>query len=351
MRGAALLRIAILEAVSAGLCGGQGEDAWLQEGLAMWRALVSDVCADQNLHIETLLDSRWSHHRPQAANLHVWSVSQPAEAIMCWDAALSESDAALIVAPESDDVLARLLESLPASVISWNCRVAAVRLCADKLALSEFLRDREIPTLPTVLEEWRRAPEDGGYPLVIKPRDGAGSLLVRRVANSTDWKRLHAEYLAAGVAYAVRQSFVAGRPLSIAGWFDGRGGVDWLPIAAQRLSDDGKFVYQGGSLPAVLESAEVAAVQQLVRAVACAISELRGYVGIDLLLPAATPLQPLVVEINPRLTTSYVGYREWWTASPWTAWLRGTSAAEICASGRGHVWFAADGTISREEPR
>jgi predicted ATP-grasp superfamily ATP-dependent carboligase len=34
-----------------------------------------------------------------------------------------------------------------------------------------------------------------------------------------------------------------------------------------------------------------------------------GYVGVDLIFPDATPHQPVVVEINPRLTTSYLGYR------------------------------------------
>jgi predicted ATP-grasp superfamily ATP-dependent carboligase len=36
---------------------------------------------------------------------------------------------------------------------------------------------------------------------------------------------------------------------------------------------------------------------------------LSGYVGLDLLAPFATPEELLVVEINPRLTTSYLGYR------------------------------------------
>jgi predicted ATP-grasp superfamily ATP-dependent carboligase len=34
-----------------------------------------------------------------------------------------------------------------------------------------------------------------------------------------------------------------------------------------------------------------------------------GYVGVDLIIPESMPRQPVVVEINPRLTTSYLGYR------------------------------------------
>jgi len=35
---------------------------------------------------------------------------------------------------------------------------------------------------------------------------------------------------------------------------------------------------------------------------------LSGYIGFDLILPPNAP-QPLIVEANPRLTTSYLGYR------------------------------------------
>jgi predicted ATP-grasp superfamily ATP-dependent carboligase len=36
---------------------------------------------------------------------------------------------------------------------------------------------------------------------------------------------------------------------------------------------------------------------------------LAGYVGFDVVVPFDSPRQPLIVEINPRLTTSYLGYR------------------------------------------
>jgi predicted ATP-grasp superfamily ATP-dependent carboligase len=36
---------------------------------------------------------------------------------------------------------------------------------------------------------------------------------------------------------------------------------------------------------------------------------LDGYVGFDLIVPAKSPDHPLLVEVNPRLTTSYLGYR------------------------------------------
>jgi predicted ATP-grasp superfamily ATP-dependent carboligase len=48
-------------------------------------------------------------------------------------------------------------------------------------------------------------------------------------------------------------------------------------------------------------------------------------VGFDILLPDRTPLAPVLVEINPRLTTAYTGYRRL-TPDNLAAWVTGFSA-------------------------
>ena len=82
-----------------------------------------------------------------------------------------------------------------------------------------------------------------------------------------------------------------------------------FPIADQHLVGN-HFQYEGGRIPAVIPPQSVAAVEQLVRTTCGTITGLRGYIGIDLLVPDSDPRSPLIVEINPRLTTSYVGYRQ-----------------------------------------
>jgi predicted ATP-grasp superfamily ATP-dependent carboligase len=52
---------------------------------------------------------------------------------------------------------------------------------------------------------------------------------------------------------------------------------------------------------------QLEAYQILVDAIALALPELWGYVGVDLI---ETPEQTWVLEINPRLTTSFVGIHE-----------------------------------------
>ncbi|MEZ5950145.1 MAG: ATP-grasp domain-containing protein [Planctomycetaceae bacterium] len=50
-----------------------------------------------------------------------------------------------------------------------------------------------------------------------------------------------------------------------------------------------------------------------------AIPGLKGYIGIDLLVDPLGQAPPVVLEVNPRLTTSYLGYRTLATTSfaPW----------------------------------
>jgi predicted ATP-grasp superfamily ATP-dependent carboligase len=68
------------------------------------------------------------------------------------------------------------------------------------------------------------------------------------------------------------------------------------------------LVYRGGRLP--LNPELHAAAADLAGRAVEAVPGLRGYVGVDLLLLNHPPGRiGLVIEINPRLTTSYVGLR------------------------------------------
>ena len=83
-----------------------------------------------------------------------------------------------------------------------------------------------------------------------------------------------------------------------------------VPLAPckQRISEDGRLRYQGGELPLAAGLGE-RAVALADRALA-ALPAARGYVGVDLVLgrdPGGT--EDFIVEVNPRLTTSYVGLR------------------------------------------
>src|SRR5262249_15605905 len=105
----------------------------------------------------------------------------------------------------------------------------------------------------------------------------------------------------------VLQPFAPGRPASVA-FLLGPGQEVALPPASQHLSDEGRFRYEGGTLPLPPELAG-RAVRLGLRAVR-AVPELRGYVGVVLVRgEAADGSGDRVIEITPRLTTSYLGLR------------------------------------------
>jgi predicted ATP-grasp superfamily ATP-dependent carboligase len=103
------------------------------------------------------------------------------------------------------------------------------------------------------------------------------------------------------------QPFVPGRAASVAVLAGPAGRVPLQP-AAQHLSDEGRFHYQGGALPMPPDLGVRA--RRLADAVVAAVPGLCGYLGVDLVMgEAADGAGDQVIEINPRLTTSYVGLR------------------------------------------
>ena len=111
------------------------------------------------------------------------------------------------------------------------------------------------------------------------------------------------------------------------------------------MSADGRFTYRGGKLP--LEAPLDARARRIALAAIAALPEPRGYLGVDLVLGEADDgSADRVIEINPRLTTSYVGLR---------ALARSNLAAAMLAVAHGHephlsfgtdqLEFTADGTI------
>lgn len=217
-------------------------------------------------------------------------------------------DAALIIAPEFDGLLDQFCTAaIAGGCRSLNCEPSAIRLCSDKWRLHQHLEEHRIATIPTRLLPLRQSPPD--FPCVIKPRDGAGSWLVRTAATILAWQNAMTDFAAGGRVEYLCQPLVSGRACSVAAVFSPDGRHELLPIAEQILSADGEFRYLGGRIPAQLSSESQLNVQALAERCLSTLPGCRGYVGFDVIVPDDRPTEPLLVEINPRLTTSYIGYQ------------------------------------------
>jgi predicted ATP-grasp superfamily ATP-dependent carboligase len=140
---------------------------------------------------------------------------------------------------------------------------------------------------------------------LCKPRYGAGSQATFLVADAAALAALLAQpsVLRPEVfGETLVQPFVPGVPASVA-FLIGPGQTVPLAPALQHLTHHDGFHYLGGEVP-LPEPLAARAVALAERAVGT-VPGLLGYVGVDLVLGDAD----VVLEINPRLTTSYLGLR------------------------------------------
>jgi len=275
----------------------------LAEGTAMRDALVADFAALAGCNVCVLADVRLT--APTHAFARVRSVGSTEEHDAAFVECAREAAWSLIVAPEFDGRLERLARR----VIDVGGRLlgpspTVIALATDKQRLAEHLRSLGVRASRGIsLGVHEALPRNFHYPAVLKPIDGCGSLGVRRVDGADSALERDSR-----VATRWRlEEHCDGMPASVAVLCGPRGNCP-LPACRQTLSEDARFTYLGGSLP--LSDASNRRAQRLALRAVQSLGEVIGYVGVDLVL-AADPsgTNDTVIEINPRLTTSYVGLR------------------------------------------
>ncbi len=267
------------------------------EGLAMLSALMTDLAGIAGIEPMGLLADDFP---PVAFPSQRIGVAAEEQAYRRLAAA---SDWTIVIAPEIDGILEeRCRQVIDAGGRLLGPGLDAVRLTADKLALAGVLKEHRVPTPDTFsLGEMGWTIDRRLLPGVCKPRFGAGSTSTYLVNTVEDLERIkqaepHVDF--------ILQKLVEGIPASVAVLIGSEQRVTLMP-AKQSLSSDGQFHYLGGRAPLSSSLAERA--RRLALAAVKTVPGLFGYVGVDLVLGRT---RGQVIEINPRLTTSYVGLRK-----------------------------------------
>jgi predicted ATP-grasp superfamily ATP-dependent carboligase len=304
----------IYEFFTGGGCpAGELPSGLAAEALGMLWALLADFRRWGAVRTITALDPRFEERVPGLNR-----TTLPADEVVCalpieheatYLSLLKRCDAVLVIAPETNGILAGLTAQAEiAGIPLLGSSASAAAAAGDKAACSRIFRLAKLPIPKTRAASFISAPQvakEMGFPLVIKPLDGVGSEGVCRVDCLSD--------LPAALAILCQvtsherillQSYISGIHASVSLLIaEGR----CLPLSLNRqlIEAGSPFQYHGSQVPFEHRLGKQAL--GLACSAVSLIPGLNGYVGVDLILE-----KDLVqlIEINPRLTTSYIGLRQ-----------------------------------------
>jgi predicted ATP-grasp superfamily ATP-dependent carboligase len=317
------MRILVHEFASGGgFAGRRVPPSLAREGRAMLNALLADLSALGCHDIVTTTDSRFAltatagldvvtiHSRAGPRRAETGAGALQASESVLDPVLLARVDAVWLIAPETGRCLERLTAAVErADTMVLGTEAAAIRVAADKQCLPRRLRRCRVPHPRTRVVRpgvpLSRLARDLGYPIVVKPRRGAGCEGVRIARNERELRAAIGSRRAAAAPRAgiLLQEYVRGVDASVSLISDGCRAVA-LAINAQTIRSGRTLSYLGGRTPLDHPLAS-RAIDAAVRACE-ALPGLRGYVGVDLVL---TDSNAVVIEVNPRLTTAYLGVR------------------------------------------
>jgi predicted ATP-grasp superfamily ATP-dependent carboligase len=213
-------------------------------------------------------------------------------------------DVVCLIAPESDGIsleLTRLLESIDANII--GCGSVAIALASSKSRTLARLDAAGIDCVPT----WPLAevPLRLHETWVVKPDRGCGCEGIRRLG--------HRDIAALRVSDAeamIVQPWLDGEAMSLSLLVNRHNDVEIVSINRQHIdvAEQGALSLAGITRGVIVAASTRTRLQKLAAGIVASIEGLRGFVGVDFILDRRGT--PVVLEVNPRLTSAYVGLSE-----------------------------------------
>ncbi len=291
------MKIFVCEFITGGgLHGVALPDGLSREGSLMLHALIRDLHAAGYADLVTTRDARVPAFQQDIATTVITGDPWPE-----WRALIDASEAAIIIAPETDQALYRLTSMAE----ERNCRVfgcdaASIATTGSKQACRQRLAQQGV-AVPRVLDVLDLDKLD--EPVIIKPDDGvggeeiyyfqAGEILPEALRNGCQ----DGNY--------VLEVFVPGAPASMS-LLCYRGSAQLLAVNRQLFElRQGRGVFEGVIVNNNADQRPL--LSPLAADIARAIPGLGGIVGVDFIMAESGPV---VIEVNPRLTTAYAGLGE-----------------------------------------
>ena len=303
------MKIVVHESITAGgLSGSRVAPTLLAEGRMMLEALLTDLYDLEEHQLSVQVDRRYLPQLPARPGLQV--VDSRNSYYQCFAQMVKEADAVFLIAPETGG----LLEAITGMVetcgkLVLGCSTAGIKAAGDKTLTYRLLKAHGIPTPRTLhlrpADDPASVDRELGCPVVVKPIDGVGchSVFVARRQSELE-RTIAAARQEAQNATLLVQTYIDGVAVSVSLLTDGSRSLP-LTLNLQDIRGRNRLRYHGGSVP--FDHPLRALAFRRAEEVVLAIPGLKGYVGIDLVL---TDHDAVVIDVNPRLTTSYVGTRK-----------------------------------------
>ena len=305
------MKILVFEYITGGGFNKQElPEALAHEGRLMLQALLDNFRSCVEIAVTVMLDSRISGSIDKAGFDEV--IIRPEQNSHEEFANLIRHyDAVWPIAPEFDDILQTLCQTVALSGKQLLTSPAyTVALTGNKWRTYQHLKQHHIATVPTQLftnvakvgdndaqhEPQALDPIGNIRQWLVKPVDGAGCADSYIVTDLQDFERMQAR-----AGRYIIQPHLLGKKTSLSCLF--KQGSGWLLCVNWQQFTIINRQYRLSKI-IVNHQADSGGYQDLVETIAVAVPELWGYVGIDLI---ETQEQRLVLEINPRLTTSFAG--------------------------------------------
>ncbi len=311
------MKIAVYEHISGGGYADKPLSATiLAEGYSMLKCVAADFKAAGH-QVTVVLDERIANLNPPLKADHTVTVSPGSSPAMFLPKVAEEVDSILIIAPETAktlQTLVKLAESTCKSTL--NATQAAIAKVSDKSALYSYLQKVGVAMPKTAILKKTDNPEfvkqtvETGflYPVIFKPTDGTSCGGISLVRSRFDVeKALNKIKTESTQDNFLIQEYISGLPASVSLICNGKKSKA-ISLNKQTVNLNAPSLdsyYQGGFLP--LQHQLMAEAYAVAEKTADLFQGLRGYICVDVILGEN---RVYVLDLNPRLTTSYVGLRE-----------------------------------------
>lgn len=308
------MKIAVYEHLSSGGYAGRPiSPTFLSEGFGMLRTFASDLKTAGH-EVTVLLDDRISKLNPPMNVDYIVPILNSQEPKKFLINLAKINDASYIIAPEKGKTLQSLVKLIEdTGKISLNSKSSAIQNVADKAVLYEVLKENDLSSPETIILDVsdslsdikRNIKRKLSYPLIFKPVVGVSCNGLSIVEDEDQIEKAIDKIRAESAdKHFIIQEFVEGDAVSVS-VICARYKASAISLNKQTVkvgAPADNSTYEGGIVPFdhPLKKQALTLAEKVVKR----FPGLSGYVGVDLILAKDNAF---VVEVNPRLTTSYIG--------------------------------------------